>query len=172
VTEARLREGRTTLQRQHREENVKASTDVLDYLRSLGVDRVACMLTLAKANEALFWESQASGTEEGEEDTLSLAQCEATVGFLRELGCSAEAIPSLVAAHPPLLAYNVESRLRPLADYLLSELNIDGSRFVEALCARPSLLALTASKQRQMIEYLKSTGTEMGELQKYVLESL
>ena len=59
---------------------MKASTDVLDYLRSLGVDRVACMLTLAKANEALFWESQASGTEEGEEDTLSLAQCEATVG--------------------------------------------------------------------------------------------
>ena len=172
VPVARLREGRTTLQRQHREENVKASTDVLDYLRTLGVDRVACMLTLAKANESLFWQSQAGGeVEEGEEDTLTLEQCQATVAFLRELGCSAEAIPSLVTAHPPLLAYSVETRLRPLAAYL-KELGIDGPRFVDGLVARPSLLALTASKQKQMVDYLISTGMETEEVQKYVLETL
>ena len=46
--QARLRPGRQLLQRKHREENMLTNRDALDYLREIGVDRVACMVIMAK----------------------------------------------------------------------------------------------------------------------------
>ena len=132
------------------------------------------MLTFAKANEALFWDAQPGGAaveEADEEVCLSLEQAQEAVAFLRELGVDALTLPDLIVAHPPLLAYDVETRPRPIAEYMAS-LGISGQRFVAALSVRPSLLGITASKHKLMVEYLISTDTDMEQIREYVLTTL
>lgn len=43
------------LQRKHREENLLSNRDALDYLREIGVDRVACMVIMAKVCFPAVW---------------------------------------------------------------------------------------------------------------------
>jgi hypothetical protein len=83
------------------------------------------MRLAAKANESLFWESASTRRapaedEEAEEedDVLTKPRCEAVATFLLELGLSPASLPEIITQHPPLLAYDVEARLRPLAAYL------------------------------------------------------
>lgn len=136
------------------------------------------MRLAAKANESLFWESASTRRapaedEEAEEedDVLTKPRCEAVATFLLELGLSPASLPEIITQHPPLLAYDVEARLRPLAAYLAS-LGIAGPRFVAALVARPSLLGLTAEKHKKMVDYLLSTEVDVEKVREYVLTTL
>lgn len=78
----------------------------------------------------------------------------------------------MIGAHPTLLAYDVEARLRPLSDYL-AELGVSGERLATALQERPSLLGLSADKNmRIMVDYLLSTGKPLEECIDLLLKSL
>ena len=48
------------------------------------------------------------------------ADLEPVVAFLREQGLSGRELVAALSAHPPVLCYDVEARLRPFFDYLRS----------------------------------------------------
>ena len=199
--QARLRPGRQLLQRKHREENMLTNRDALDYLREIGVDRVACMVIMAKvrrrpthhatshpallhvtdptspplrfqASEYLFYQKHSEGAEEEDCDTLTKEQVVTVVQWLRDAGVPPSQLPAVVSAHPTLLAYDVETRLKPLSDYL-SELGVPGERLATALQERPSLLGLSANRNmRVMVDYLLSTGKPLDECIELLLRSL
>ena len=94
------------------------------------------------------------------------------VEWLRSAGVPPSQVPAVIGAHPTLLAYDVESRLRPLSDYL-AELGVSGERLATALQERPSLLGLSADKNmRVMVDYLLSTGKPLDEVIGLLLKSL
>jgi len=111
------------------------------------------------------------GEEEADESEISLAQVESVVDFLLAIGCERARLPQLISSHPPLLAYDVDSRLRPTYEYL-STLGVGGTEFAAAICARPSLLGLDERSFRTMVTYLQSVDTDPEKVKEYVLTSL
>lgn len=92
--------------------------------------------------------------------------------WLRSAGVPDAQVPSVIGAHPTLLAYDVDTRLKPLSEYL-SELGVSGERLAVALVERPSLLGLNADKNmRTMVDYLLSTGKPLDECIELLLKSL
>jgi hypothetical protein len=140
-----------------------------------------------QASEYLFYQSLGAddsveeGDEEGEEgqevaasakSDLTLAQVKGVVEWLRSAGVPPSQVPAVIGAHPTLLAYDVETRLAPLSDFL-TELGVSGDQLATALQERPSILGLSADKNmRVMVDYLLSTGKPKDEVIGLLLKSL
>ena len=65
---------------------------------------------------------------------------------MQGLGLSAENVAAVVTAHPPVLTYGVEGRLRPLVDFLAAR-GLPSEGLAAAFVRRPTLLGLSVQAQ-------------------------
>jgi hypothetical protein len=94
------------------------------------------------------------------------------VDFLEARGVSKDDVGALVAKHPPVLAYDVETRLEPLFEYL-GELGLDTDGVVANLTRRPNLLGLDPDQNmRRMVDYLVANGNTQEQALEYLLKTL
>lgn len=92
------------------------------------------------------------------------------VEFLLEKGISVGDVKKCISAHPPILCYSVEERLKPLIEYLEG----NGVKNVaQVLVNRPSLFGLDVDNNlRKMVDYLKYVETPTETILKYIEETL
>ena len=149
TTEARLRPGRQGVQRIYRLTSEKAQMGVYEYLESIGVPRVNALQVQSKAGEWFEYENaKRGGAANASFGVREMAQ---VVDFLEARGVSKDDVGALVAKHPPVLAYDVETRLEPLFEYL-GELGLDTDGVVANLTRRPNLLGLDPDQNmRRMV---------------------
>ncbi len=167
---ARLRPGRQGVQRIYRLTSEKAQVGVYEYLESIGVPRVNALQVQSKAGEWFEYENAKRG---GAVDApFGTNEMMLVVDFLTDRGVGPEDVGKLVAKHPPVLAYDVETRLEPLFDYL-GELGLDMQAVVQNLTRRPNLLGLDPDQNmRRMVDYLVANGSTQEEALEYLLKTL
>eukprot|EP00238_Polyblepharides_amylifera_P007120 CAMPEP_0196579776 /NCGR_PEP_ID=MMETSP1081-20130531/24701_1 /TAXON_ID=36882 /ORGANISM="Pyramimonas amylifera, Strain CCMP720" /LENGTH=146 /DNA_ID=CAMNT_0041899459 /DNA_START=351 /DNA_END=791 /DNA_ORIENTATION=+ len=110
-------------------------------LISAGMKRTAALEAYSKASQHAYWSKV----------TLS-SNVEKVTSYLGSIGIS-EDLPELVGSHPVVLAYNVEERLAPTLDYLVS-VGVDD--LGQLLIKRPSLLGLDLDQLRRLVEYFEA----------------
>jgi len=143
---------------------------VYEYLESIGVPRVNALQVQSKAGEWFEYENAKRG---GAVDApFGTNEMMLVVDFLTDRGVGPEDVGKLVAKHPPVLAYDVETRLEPLFDYL-GELGLDMQAVVQNLTRRPNLLGLDPDQNmRRMVDYLVANGSTQEEALEYLLKTL
>lgn len=78
--------------------------------------------------------------------------------------------PQVVGAHPPVLSYSVDGRLRPFWDYMAG---IGVPDVAAAVSGRPSLLGLDVDASlSKIVDYLKYVGTEPDKIVEMVCRSI
>ena len=169
-TEARLRPGRQGVQRIYRLTSEKAQMGVYEYLESIGVPRVNALQVQSKAGEWFEYENaKRGGAANASFGVREMAQ---VVDFLEARGVSKDDVGALGAKHPPVLAYDVETRLEPLFEYL-GELGLDTDGVVANLTRRPNLLGLDPDQNmRRMVDYLVANGSTQEQALEYLLKTL
>lgn len=143
-----------------------------EYLESIGVPRAQALQVMAQASTAFEREAVKRGIDPG---TLKYGaeDMSEVVEFLIESGVDASEVGALVIRHPAVLAYDVETRLKPLFAYMEGTFGIDAKAFVEDVTRRPSLLGLDADENaRKMVEYLLDNGSSKEDAVQYLLRSL
>ena len=111
-------------------------------------------------------------SREPDESELTVARIDAVVAWMRSAGVPPASIPAVLTAYPAVLAFDVEGRLAPLANYM-AELGVNGEQLANAIARRPSLLGLSVTKNlRLMVEYLKSMDTPQEKILEYLLTTL
>jgi len=116
--------------------------------------------------------SDEEDAREPDEAELTVARIDAVVAWMRSAGVPKASIPMVLTAYPPVLAFDVQERLEPLATYM-AELGVDGEGLAAAIARRPSLLGLSVSKNiRLMVDYLRSVETPQDKILEYLLRSL
>ena len=93
------------------------------------------------------------------------------VDFLEARGVSKDDVGALVAKHPPVLAYDVETRLEPLFEYL-GELGLDTDGVVANLTRRRSARPRPRQNMRRMVDYLVANGNTQEQALEYLLKTL
>jgi hypothetical protein len=127
---------------------------------------------MAQASTAFEREAVKRGIDPGTL-TYGSEDMSEVVEFLIESGVAASEVGALVIRHPAVLAYGVETRLKPLFEYMECTFGRDAKAFVEDVTRRPSLLGLDAdANARKMIEYLLDNGSTKEEAMEYFLRSL
>ena len=169
-TEARIRPDRQGVQRIYRLTSEKAQVGVYEYLEAIGVPRVSALQVQSKAGEWFEYENAKRG---GHADApFGVDEMRVVVTFLETRGVQRKDIGDLVAKHPPVLSYDVETRLRPLFLYL-EELGLDTEQIVANLIRRPNLLGLDPDRNmRRMVEYLVENGNTREQALEYLLKTL
>jgi hypothetical protein len=169
---ARLRPGRQGIQRIYRLAREKEMIGEYEYLESIGVPRAQALQVMAQASTAFEREAVKRGIDPGTL-TYGSEDMSEVVEFLIESGVAASEVGALVIRHPAVLAYGVETRLKPLFEYMECTFGRDAKAFVEDVTRRPSLLGLDAdANARKMIEYLLDNGSTKEEAMEYFLRSL
>ena len=148
----------------------KAQIGVYEYLESIGVPRVNALQVQSKAGEWFEYENAKRG---GAADaSFGVREMAKVVDFLEARGVSKDDVGALVAKHPPVLAYDVETRLEPLFEYL-GELGLDTDGVVANLTRRPNLLGLDPDQNmRRMVDYLVANGNTQEQALEYLLKTL
>jgi hypothetical protein len=167
---ARLRPGRQGVQRIHRLTSEKTQVGVYEYLESIGIPRVNALQVQSKAGVWFEYENAKRGG--AVEAPFGTEEMMRVVDFLTDRGVDINEVGTLVAKHPPVLAYDVETRLAPLFDYL-GELGLDSTQVVENLSRRPNLLGLDPDdNMRRMVDYLVADGKTQEQALEFLLKTL
>lgn len=92
------------------------------------------------------------------------------ISFLQEQGLTGSQLVAAISAHPPVLCYDVEARLRPFFDYLRS-IGVESPG--AAVASRPSLLGLDVDNGlKKIVEYLQYTETPPDKIVEYITRSI
>ncbi len=90
---------------------------------------------------------------------VTVEEARAVVAFLNELGLDRAASAAAVLAFPPVLCYDVEARLRPLAAFLEAGTGLERARLAAVLVRRPTLLGLQPDQIERIVGYLRAVET-------------
>jgi hypothetical protein len=199
MTEARIRPGRQAEQRKFRIEKERESIGIYEYLEQIGVKRSQALRVIAEATmqfEAEFakrttfinrrpqitesteeTEERADGTKPPGATFMELKfgeeEVRKVVTFLESREIKDEELGKLITDFPAVLAYDVETRLEPLFEYVVKVLGISALEFAKEIQRRPSLLGLRADENvSKMVEYLESTGCTREEIIEYLMKTL
>lgn len=122
---------------------------MLFLLEDVGVNRGSVLHVYAKAAEYRLW----NDLPELEADDV-----QGVCDYLLEIGVDEERLPDVLIEHPPIVAYDVDTRLKPVFEYL-SSLGVEPERFGDVVMRRPSLLGLDVeANMKKMVDYLLSSG--------------
>lgn len=92
------------------------------------------------------------------------------VDYLQSLGLKGIALANTIKAHPPVLAYDVDTRIKPVIEYLVDDLECDN---IAALVAgRPSVLGFDLDAMTRATGYLLSTDMSKEDVLKVVATTL
>jgi len=72
-----------------------------------------------------------------------------------EVGLKGVALANTIRAHPPVLAYDVDERIKPVIDYLVIDLECDN--VAKLIAGRPSVLGFDLEALTRATDYLLST---------------
>jgi len=125
-------------------------TRAVKYLLKQGVSRIAALEAYSKASQTAYWTK------------VTLADnVFSVIEYLDSVGVGSS-LPELLVAHPNVLAYNVEDRLKPAIDYLV-EIGVED--VAQVIAKRPSLLGLDPENQlRRMVGYFQANDFSQEEI--------